>query len=532
MALQESHGFLEEIVISCILLNSTALDYLATGIRNNSFLRKLSLKKVGISGNISTLTDAILNTNIELLDLSDNEMNDNCKPAIASLLSSKCLLSLYINNNQFTNCSFGECLKQNQILKNFGIAKNPLSFQSVVGLLEMLTLNFTLEFLDLRGISFKGTANIKENKAGCLTKEEAVILKFAYVLRYSQISVIGLDMDLSATMQLMEVEKSLVKYNSSLVKILNNNLSWKQSQNSEVVLGIQRALRSNFYSKKKPSKGRTKSMADFDTTVSEKGMIGNSTQYEFQDFHKQEHEMSFGNADVSDGVYQQLSTLSSEMNLMHQSILSRLSSLDQKLNTIENKVSEPQEKLKVLEKQIKDLRSNQKTNCSRLKVCVREIKKLKEQNSPEKFSTFKNLLKNLNKSLLEKIQTLDSKINKQCNQELYEKVLQLEETVYNQKARCQNLENELREAQNRLEKLEESNSTLEDTFCKVKELEQKVFTTPKKSHYSRRTPDSRKSCSLRYQPFYRALSPISSSFSSLSYYSETVSPPKRHYNDF
>ena len=83
----------------------------------------------------------------------------------------------------------------------------------------MLTINKTLQYIGLKGISFKGPAPIKENPSGLLNIDEAITLKLANILRYSNICCIAIDLNSNVALQLKELEITITKHNKTLMKI-------------------------------------------------------------------------------------------------------------------------------------------------------------------------------------------------------------------------------------------------------------------------------------------------------------------------
>ena len=195
---------------------------------------------------LSTLTLALQNNlNLEYLDLSENDIEDPAAEAIKELLRTNTSLKyVKLDKNKISSTCFAVSLCENASLVHFSINSNPLEFENCIALLEMLNINLNIQSLSMKGVKFLGSANIKENLSGVLSKEEALILKLANVLRHSKIQSIGIDLDPKATLQLRELETSLLKHNSTLTHISSDNINWKVPLQGSL-LGIQKALKAN-----------------------------------------------------------------------------------------------------------------------------------------------------------------------------------------------------------------------------------------------------------------------------------------------
>ena len=195
---------------------------------------------------MSTLSLALQNNlNLEYLDLSENEIEDSGAEAIKELLrSSSSLKIVKLDKNKICSTCFAVSLCENQTLTHFSISYNPLEFENCIAMLEMLNVNTSLVSLAMKGVKFSGAANIKENLSGVLSKEEALILKLANVIRHSRLQSLAVDLDPRAVLQLRELETSLLKHNSYLLSLNSDTINWRSSLQGPL-LGIQKALRAN-----------------------------------------------------------------------------------------------------------------------------------------------------------------------------------------------------------------------------------------------------------------------------------------------
>lgn len=236
-----------ELSITSKVISETSLSYLAQGIENNTYLKKLILNKLslGYSKSFVSFIAAIQeNTAIEYLDLSENVLNDDAGSFISCLIEfNSCLRVLILDHNKIKDFSFALSLTKNKSLLEFSLNYNPIEFVNIISLLEMLTINKTLQYLGVKGIAFKGPAPIKENPSGLLNMDEAIILKLANVLRYSYICSISIDVNPTASLQLKELEVTIIKHNKTLMKIDSDSHNW--SQPNDKLYGIYRALKAN-----------------------------------------------------------------------------------------------------------------------------------------------------------------------------------------------------------------------------------------------------------------------------------------------
>lgn len=245
--MQSSPAHLTDLLISSKSISELSLSFLAEGIENNKNLKKLTLSKLSLTYSksfVSLITAIQESTTLEHLDLSENLLNDDTGSFISCLIESNTQLKyLNLEQNRFKDFSFALGLTKNKSLSYFSISQNPLDFVNITSLLEMLTINRSLQYLGIKGISFKGPAPIKENPSGLLNMNEAIVLKLANVLRYSQIVSIGVDLDQSAKIQLRELETTITKHNRTLMKIDAGLINWTQTTGP--LLGIYRGLKAN-----------------------------------------------------------------------------------------------------------------------------------------------------------------------------------------------------------------------------------------------------------------------------------------------
>lgn len=215
---------LTDLCISTQIFNSNTLKVLASYLTSNETLKKLVLNSNQISDKESLNHLCLSLSNVEYLDLSSNLISDDSVPALCNLIENSKLKVLILDNNNITKGAFASALANNESIQCLSVSGNPLSFDTILALFEMLTINRTLKSLLVKDVELKGPAPLKENPSGHLTKNECIILKLAYVLRYSMINYISFDVDGSCTAQLDEVEKSLTKYNKTLLSLSSKHI--------------------------------------------------------------------------------------------------------------------------------------------------------------------------------------------------------------------------------------------------------------------------------------------------------------------
>ena len=280
--LSSNPSFLTELEMTGQRIGSKGLSFLSAGIQSTSSLRKLLIPRNGICSveSIATLCYALqTNTSVEVLDLSENNIDDNAAEGLKELLkSNEVLLDVNLDHNLITNTCFAVSLCENRRLTHFSISFNPINFENFISLLEMLNINLTLKFLGLKGVKFAGPANIKENQSGVLEKKEAIILKLANTLRHSSLFSLAIDLDPTAELQLRELETTLLKHNSQLVNISSDTINWRVPQQGPL-LGIQRALKANSWLKRNEQAFDEEIPSDIENIVAAKLAPGKNSKH-------------------------------------------------------------------------------------------------------------------------------------------------------------------------------------------------------------------------------------------------------------
>jgi hypothetical protein len=262
-------------------ISPNGINFLVSGLQENEFLTKLSLPHNSISS-LSSLTSLSLslqnNLNLEYLNLSENEIEDSGAEALKELLRSNTSLKIVNLDKNLISCTcFAVSLCENQTLTHFSISYNPLEFENCIAMIEMLNVNTSLLSLAMKGVKFAGAANIKENLSGVLSKEEALILKLANVIRHSRLQSLAIDLDAKAVLQLRELETSLLKHNSHLISLNSDTINWRSSLQGPL-LGIQKALRANLLLSKAESLDDDEISCELESIVEAKRFQGKESK--------------------------------------------------------------------------------------------------------------------------------------------------------------------------------------------------------------------------------------------------------------
>ena len=244
--------FQKQNSITEISITGQALDAGKLRILYQILEMKLNLKRLILSSNkindresIEFLCLGIKKSQIEYLDLSNNQIGDDCVEIISDMLEHSRIIAINLDSNQISKGPLPHVLSKSDRIQFFSINSNPLSYEFVSDLLGALMLCKTIKSLHTRGICLEGPAPIKENTNGYLSKKEAIILKLAYVLRFSSVIIISIDIDSTLHVQLEELEKTLVKYNTKLTAINSEGIDWKNVRYNGPLMGIYKALKAN-----------------------------------------------------------------------------------------------------------------------------------------------------------------------------------------------------------------------------------------------------------------------------------------------
>ncbi|OMJ95475.1 hypothetical protein SteCoe_1067 [Stentor coeruleus] len=205
----------------------------------------LSNNKIKDPDGIEYLCLGIKNSLIEYLDLSNNKISDDSVDFIADMIENSNLAAINLDYNLISKGTLAQIVSKSEKLQYLSINSNPLTYEFVSAILNGLILNKSLKSLHIKDIKLEGPAPIKENSSGQLTKKECVILKLAYILRQSTISTLSIDIDPNAKIQLEELEKTLLKYNSKLINLISEGIDWKNVPYKSSLSGIAKALKAN-----------------------------------------------------------------------------------------------------------------------------------------------------------------------------------------------------------------------------------------------------------------------------------------------
>lgn len=254
LALEMNLGNIQELRISGYALSASALALLTSGLTGNESISQLSLDSddLGDSDGLQTLTRALsTHPGLLSLDLSHNRyfphsIDDPGAVILSELLEANQVLRAFdISGNQVTGRDLAVALSHNSTIEHFAINDNPLSFEALIAFLELLSSNRSLLQLEIEGCPQTGPAPLKENSSGHLSKSEAVILVLSYVLRYSTVRSLSVDIDMEAEVQLQELEGTVVKHNRTLVELRSRLVDPNTIRPAHPLHTIYKALKAN-----------------------------------------------------------------------------------------------------------------------------------------------------------------------------------------------------------------------------------------------------------------------------------------------
>ncbi|CAG9316244.1 unnamed protein product [Blepharisma stoltei] len=241
-------GFLKSIEIHNQNLSVDACKFLYLGLKENLNIMHLNLNSnFNLNTNSMTYINFLLleNTTIEVLDLSDNNLHDGSIFELSNIAKDIRLKALILDSNEIKDSEIWQGLSINEFIEEFSISYNPLTFDCIACILDMLINNKALKYLGINGVDLSDPAPIKENHHGFLTMHEALIFQLANVLRYSGLSIVGIDIDPMDILALEELECTLVKYNHFLTAIVSESINWLKLPPGSPLIRIFRALKAN-----------------------------------------------------------------------------------------------------------------------------------------------------------------------------------------------------------------------------------------------------------------------------------------------
>ncbi|CAG9313772.1 unnamed protein product [Blepharisma stoltei] len=246
--LQINSVSLKELKIQHQKLSSESVKSLCVGLMSNTVITNLILQSnsLGNSESISYIS-SLLTTNqcLEVLDISHNNINDASIQSLCLVLADVKLKALILDHNDIKSAPIWQGLNYNTSIEEFSINFNPLNFESVSNILDILLINKRLKWLGIMGIELSGPAPIKENQSGQLSTREAILFKLAQVLRYSSLVAIAIDIDPSDRFSLEELESTLIKHNRVLKQIISRNINWQKLDPGSPLVRILRSLKAN-----------------------------------------------------------------------------------------------------------------------------------------------------------------------------------------------------------------------------------------------------------------------------------------------
>ena len=257
----ENHAFLEEIFISNQMISSKSLTILGSSIQENTSIRVLSLSNNIILSDFKLFFSNVqLSSSLKSLDLSKNQLSDTHSEVVCEFLKETTINSIIFDSNLFKTIKFAESIKFNHYIEEFSISNNPLSFEEIINVLELLPIKQNLKVLGLQGYN-----NILYDK------------KLSEVLKGSMLIILKYDLDISDTKVIKDIENTLIKHNRSLVCIESKGVDWDLITIKHPLLQIKRALKANLWLSQNdllPSESGNEIFFDVQDIVIEKQKIG------------------------------------------------------------------------------------------------------------------------------------------------------------------------------------------------------------------------------------------------------------------
>jgi hypothetical protein len=249
LSLLQKPNDITEIHISGQSLDPAKLRILYDILEIKANLKKLVLcsNKISEAEGVEYICTGVKKSQVEYLDLSNNKIGNDSLAFICDLIENSRVIALNLDNNLISKGPLPSFIAKSERLQFFSVSNNPLGYDFVSDLLGSLAVNKSLKALHVKGILLEGPAPIKENTNGHLLKAEAIILKLAYVLRFSSVAAISIDIDSNLHVQLEELEKTLIKYNTKVVNINSDTIDWKNVKYNGPLMGISKALKANLW---------------------------------------------------------------------------------------------------------------------------------------------------------------------------------------------------------------------------------------------------------------------------------------------
>lgn len=254
LALEMNLGSIRELTLSGYALGTPALALLTSGLAENETIVSLVLDSADIGDveGVQTLVRGLADhQGLISLSLTRNRyslgrIEDSGAAVLAEFLEvNQVLRALDVSGNRVTSHDLAIALSHNTAVEHFAANDNPLSFEALIAFLELLSSNRSLQVLEVEGCPQTGPAPLKENSSGHLSKSEAVILVLSYVLRYSTVKSLAVDIDLEAEVQLQELEGTVVKHNRTLIDLRSRLIDPTSIRPAHPLHTIYKALKAN-----------------------------------------------------------------------------------------------------------------------------------------------------------------------------------------------------------------------------------------------------------------------------------------------
>lgn len=232
-----------------IELSNLMFQNLLNVIEHTESLKHLSLIRINFlrDNNFETLTNSLLvKRSLEYLDISDNDLTDSRIIHLFKYIEqNKNLKTLKLGNNLLIDAPIFEAIQKNPSIISLSLNNNPMSFNFLCNLIDVLKLNRSIKELNISGLDMSESAPIEENPTGKLTIQEVIEIKIIYALRNSLLEVLSFDFDPNDHTNLVKLSETISVYNHSLINIFSKNIDWKASPPDSAIFSVERALQAN-----------------------------------------------------------------------------------------------------------------------------------------------------------------------------------------------------------------------------------------------------------------------------------------------
>ncbi|XP_073465174.1 NACHT, LRR and PYD domains-containing protein 3-like [Aquarana catesbeiana] len=151
---------IEELQLSSTHLTDSSCTHLASGIRNNRTLKRLSLSKNNLEGpHFRNLMEALTTSRIEELQLENNDLTDSSSPHLASgIRNNRTMRTLNLSRNNMEGPHFGKLMAAlpTSLIEELQLKDSHLTDSSCPHLASGIRSNQTLRMLNLSKNKLEG----------------------------------------------------------------------------------------------------------------------------------------------------------------------------------------------------------------------------------------------------------------------------------------------------------------------------------------------------------------------------------------